>query len=100
MLDRIDEGLDEIGIEATREGQLGSSDRDTGGGTAAARDRPNRSTARARPTPRQARPANTTAVPEMMPASGAGARVRAVRCPATRVQQTSTTSSDRARKPT
>jgi hypothetical protein len=86
--DLIKEGLDETGIEAAEDGQLGSSEPAAGGDTVALRDRPKRSTARAKPTPRDARPAKTTAVPVMIPASRFGETVRGVRGLTIRSQST------------
>src|SRR5438132_2219103 len=65
------QGLDKFRVETAHEGQPGSSDRTGASGTAACA-RPNRSTARASPTPRDASPAKTRAVPAMIPASRAG----------------------------
>src|SRR5437879_13826975 len=70
IADLSGQGLDKFRVETAHEGQPGSSDR-TGASRTAACARPNRSTARARPTPRDASPAKPRAVPAMIPAAGA-----------------------------
>src|SRR5438132_10803700 len=71
IADLSGQGLDKFRVETAHEGQPGSSERTGGSGTAACA-RPNRSRARASPTPRDASPAKTRAVPAMIPASRAG----------------------------
>src|SRR5438309_10843252 len=71
IADLSGQGLDKFRVETAHEGQPGSSERTGGSGTAACA-RPNRSTARASPTPRDASPAKPRAVPAMVPASRAG----------------------------
>src|SRR5438309_8132431 len=71
IADLSGQGLGKFRLETAHEGQPGPSDRTGGSGTAACA-RPNRSTARASPTPRDASPAKTRAVPAMIPASRAG----------------------------